>query len=200
MRFNSTPLAVFDFDGTLYAGDTTLDFCRYYYLQKPWKIYWLVIQVMGWVLWKSSLINTSKFKQWFHCYLRGETEKQLMVMVQAFWQKPRKFNSQIVECLQLCSKNRLQIVLISASPEFFLIPLLKQFPINNIIGTSLTIIENKPCLGINCRGKEKLNRLYSMYPNSEIIEAYSDNEDDAELLNSAAKGFMIKNGQILLGE
>ena len=40
-----TELSVYDFDKTIYNGETLNDFYRFYLIKKPWKIYTVIFQL-----------------------------------------------------------------------------------------------------------------------------------------------------------
>ncbi|MEN9333313.1 MAG: hypothetical protein RLY35_493, partial [Bacteroidota bacterium] len=46
----STPIAVFDFDGTLYRKDTMIQFCWYVYKQHPLRLRYATLQLIAAVL------------------------------------------------------------------------------------------------------------------------------------------------------
>ncbi|MEY4142287.1 MAG: hypothetical protein RL110_1659 [Bacteroidota bacterium] len=190
-------IAVFDFDGTLYSRDSLLGFCRYYYQNKPLRLWRIFLQLLAFIRWKLGRINTSEFKHRFLVFLSNDSEQEIERMAENFWKSPRVYNAQVVECLRSCQKSNCYTVVASASPILFILPACKALGIEEVIGTELNFINGRYLLGENCRGDEKLRRIKSRFPESTIREAYSDNFDDLGLLQSAGKGFVVNRGGVV---
>ncbi len=196
MSNNSDKLALFDFDGTLYKYDSILSFCFFYYQKKPQRIWRFIKQVFSWLLWKFKRINTSEFKSRFICFIEGDTQIEVERMARLFWENNTSFNSEILLELKRCQADNLCPVVVSASPDLFILPACKKLGIEHVISTTLTINNQGYVLGVNCRGTEKITRLLSVFPSQKIALAYSDNHDDLPLLQAAEQGFLVKNGAI----
>jgi hypothetical protein len=50
MSVEAKNVVVFDFDGTLYAGDSLFDFCLFYYRKKPLRIWFVFLQCFGFLV------------------------------------------------------------------------------------------------------------------------------------------------------
>jgi len=196
MSEHSDKLALFDFDGTLYKYDSILSFCFFYYQKKPQRIWRLIKQVFSWLLWKFKRINTSEFKSRFICFIEGDTQIEVERMARLFWENNTSFNSEILLELKRCQVENLCPVVVSASPDLFILPACNSLGIEHVIATTLTINNQGYVLGVNCRGTEKITRLLSVFPSQKIALAYSDNHDDLPLLQAAEQGFLVKNGAI----
>ena len=196
MSEHSDKLALFDFDGTLYKHDSILSFCFFYYQKKPQRIWRFIKQVFSWLLWKFKRINTSEFKSRFICFIEGDTQIEVERIARLFWENNTSFNSEILLELKRCQAENLCPVVVSASPDLFILPACKNLGIEHVIATTLTIDNRGYVLGVNCRGTEKITRLLSVFPSQKIALAYSDNHDDLPLLQAAEQGFLVKNGAI----
>jgi HAD superfamily hydrolase (TIGR01490 family) len=192
----SDKLALFDFDGTLYKYDSILSFCFFYYRKKPLRIWRVIMQVYALVLWKSKRINTSTFKSKFICFIARDSDQELRRMATQFWNNKDAFNEELMFALQRCQAERLCVVVVSASPDLFILPACEKLGIKHVVSTTLRIHEDGYTLGTNCRGSEKTIRLRAVFPTQRIVRAYSDNTDDLQLLRTAEQGFLVKNGAI----
>lgn len=192
----SDKLALFDFDGTLYKYDSILAFCLFYYRKKPLRIWRVIMQVYAWVLWKSNRINTSTFKSKFICFIARDSAQEVQRMAARFWENQNGFNEDLILALQRCQADSLCIVVVSASPDLFILPACEKLGITHVISTTLRIHEDGYTLGTNCRGSEKTIRLREAFPTQRIVQAYSDNTDDLPLLHAAEQGFLVKKGAI----
>jgi HAD superfamily hydrolase (TIGR01490 family) len=198
MLDNPKKIAVFDFDGTLFQGDATKDFCWFYYRKRPLKSYYFLVQVAYWFINHLGLISTTKFKSKFIAFLNNNDAKQIEDLLTLFWEQKRAFvREHLLNEIKELKKNGIHIVVVSASPELFIKDFCLTLGIDVVIGTQLMVKNNKYSLLKNCRGKEKLVRLKQAIPGFEIVSAYSDNEDDTTLLKLAKTGYWVdKKGEI----
>lgn len=189
-------LALFDFDGTLYKYDSILSFCFYYYQQKPLRIWRITLQVYAWVLWKLKRINTTTFKSKFICFIGQDSAQEVQRLATQFWANKEAFNEELLIALKRCQSEALCVVVVSASPDVFILPACEKLGITLVIATTLSIHGDGYTLGTNCRGSEKIVRLREAFPTQRIVQAYSDNLDDIPLLQTAENGFLVRNGVI----
>jgi len=117
MDSNKDKLAVFDFDGTLYKGDSFVDFCKFYYLKKPWRLWFFFIQLGAFLFWKLGLISSTQFKSLFIQYLLWDSEMEIKRVSQLFWEKSNNFNETVVERLVFYQKEGYTVLIASASPK-----------------------------------------------------------------------------------
>lgn len=195
MSLNKQNLVVFDFDGTLYKGDSLIDICKHYLLSNPLRSLYFFYLIPCWILWKIKLLPTYKFKSLFIRFLQRDTPAEIEQKIIRFWDTNNDFNDSIIKELDKWKSKGMIIVVASASPEIFVIPACKKLGITQIIASRCLYDGTRFIIEENCRGPVKIKRILEGYPNSEIMAAYSDNLDDLELLKSAQKGYFIKNGE-----
>lgn len=178
---------VYDFDKTLYRGDSTLDFYRFCLTRQPG----LVRRVPGQCLRMFGAVagraGRTAFKQGFYSFLPAVRE--LDGALSAFWEQAASgMNQSLVEGL------REGDLVISASPSFLLAPVCEQ------LGVALLASEVDPrtgaCLGANCRGEEKVRRLREAYPDAVIDCFYSDSRTDAPLAALANRAYFVQEGHV----
>ena len=196
MSDHSDKLALFDFDGTLYKHDSILAFCLFYYRKKPLRVWRVMMQVYALVLWKSKRINTSTFKSKFICFIASDSDQEVRRMATQFWKNKDEFNEELLLALKSCQAENLCVVVVSASPDLFILPACEKLGIKYVVSTTLLIHKDGYTLGTNCRGSEKTSRLRDLFPTQRIVQAYSDNTDDLPLLQAAEQGFLVKKGAI----
>ena len=199
MGSNKAKLAVFDFDGTLYKGDTTKEFCWFYYRKNPFKAYYFIIQLAFWMQYQLGLLSTTQFKSKFIQFLNNNDAAQIDVLVSLFWSKKKELvRIHLIDEIARLKKEGVHIVVVSASPELFIKTFCLSLGVDTVIGSELNVLNNKYSLLINCRGEEKINRLRVVFPDFEIVTAYSDNIDDDALLKMAKNGHWVdKRGKIV---
>ena len=107
---------VYDFDGTIYDGDSTLDFYFYTLEHTPKVLKAMPRQCIGALRYLFHLDKKTKFKENFYSFLKeiDDTED----IVNAFW----KENEKKIKKWYLDVKKENDLV-ISASPDFLLVPI-----------------------------------------------------------------------------
>jgi HAD superfamily phosphoserine phosphatase-like hydrolase len=178
---------VYDFDDTIYDGDSTLDFFRFCHKNYKKTYRALPRAVFGFGLFKLRIISKRAFKQHFFSFLRYVPD--IDVAVSAFWNKnERKIWSWYLEQKQSSD------VIISASPEFLLDPICQRLGVKLI--ASKVDKHTGVFTGENCYGAEKVKRLKSEGEVSEIDAFYSDSLSDKPLVDIAKKAYFVREGQI----
>lgn len=179
---------VYDFDKTIYNGDSTADF-YIYSLKKHKKIITLapslIFAFIKYYIFKKG--TKTQFKEKMYMFLRYcDTERD----VESFW----KENKKKIKGFYL-EKQRDDDVIISASPQFLLAPVCKELGIKHLIASQVDSRTGKYS-GVNCHGKEKVRRFYEKFGKAQIDEFYSDSYSDAPLAEIAGRAFIVKKETI----
>lgn len=179
---------VYDFDKTIYNGDSTADFYLYSLKKHP-KILLLVPSVIF------AAVKYYAFKKGNKTQMKESIYKFLKYCniqkdINEFWDKHiHKIKKWYIE------QRKEDDVIISASPEFLLKPVCKKMNINFLIASNVNQNTGK-YTGINCHGKEKVKRFYKVFPNGKIAEFYSDSYSDSPLADISQKSFLVKGNKI----
>jgi HAD superfamily phosphoserine phosphatase-like hydrolase len=178
---------VYDFDGTIYDGDSTVDFFLYALKQKPFLICYTPRQAWGFLLYGLKRISKTKLKEYFFSFLSGIDAEKL---AEDFWkQNHRKIYKWYLD------QQRPDDIIISASPEFLLKPICRQLGIHQLIASAVDAQSGK-FSGKNCYGPEKVQRLAAKYHVTHIDEFYSDSHSDLPLAQIADQAFLVKKGVV----
>jgi len=180
---------IYDFDKTIYNGDSTLDF--YFFCLKRHARVWLYIPgqiaaVAGYGLKKYS---KTQLKERFFRFLKCIPDIDQTIAL--FWAK----NKCKIYDWYLQQKAADDII-ISASPRFLLEPITKALKIGQLIASEVDKKSGK-FYSPNCHGEEKVKRLIEIYPDVKCNEFYSDSISDLPLARLAQRCFFIKNGKRL---
>lgn len=180
---------VFDFDKTIYDGDSSLDFFLYCLKIKPILIVLIPYMIFSIILYKLKLINKTKMKEKLFKFVTFFND--IDDIIKSFWQehdnKIKKFYKN-----RDCDKD----IIISASPEFLLKPMLTKYQVKDVIATRMDKQTGK-ITGVNCYGTEKVKRFYKKYKDYDILEMYSDSYSDAPLLDLAKKSYIVKGDKFI---
>lgn len=179
---------LYDFDGTIYDGDSSVDFFKFC-LKKDKKNYKILPKLaIKFLAYKSKNITDTELKEYIFSFL--ENFKNIDIVVKEFWETHEsKIKNFYLE------KKHNQDIIISASPKFLLKPICEKLKVKDLIASDVdktTGKFKKP----NNRGEEKVKEFYKKYPKAEILEMYSDSLHDKPLLDLAKKSYFVKKNKL----
>ncbi len=181
---------IYDFDGTLYPGDSATAYWLYCLRRQPKILKHLPRQIGGVLRFFCKKCTLSEMKETFFCFVRSINAERL---AEEFWAKHRK---KIFPWFQP-QKNDAVTVVCSASPEFEILPVLRAMGVQYVIATQIDPKTGR-LLGENCKGAQKVERLRAALGDCEYRRAYSDNiRTDAPMLSLAKERYQIKKGNII---
>lgn len=175
---------VYDFDKTIYDGDSTVDFYWYCLHKRPGLISCIPWQIWGTVQYAAGRIDTKRFKEYFFCFLSRLPSPE--ALAEEFWNTRQKG----IKTWYLEQQQSNDLV-ISASPTFLLIPVCKRLGIAPPIGTEMDPTSGR-IIGTNCKGEEKVRRFRKKYPKAQIEGFYSDSMTDAPLAKLAKEAVLVQ--------
>lgn len=179
---------VYDFDGTIYDGDSTIDFYFFVLKKQPIILFRIFVQIYGIICYLLKIHNKTKMKECFFSFLKYT--KNIDEIISDFWNKNE---SKIKKWyLDIHSNDDL---IISASPEFLLKEICDRLNISNLIATKVDKYSGETS-GNNCYGDEKLNRFRNEF-NGEIECFYSDSKSDEPLASIAKESYLVVGDKII---
>lgn len=174
---------VYDFDNTIYRGDSTAGFVRYCLMKRP-------------AAWR----NVPRMLRYGFLYGIGAVSKM------TFKANLYHMFSYIDDMEDLCDEfvrthlNHIKDwyldqwktddVIISASPYFLISRFCEQLNISHVMASPVEI-DTGVCTGDNCHGKEKVRVFYERFPDGIIDEFYSDSLSDSPLAAIAKTAFLV---------
>ncbi len=173
---------VYDFDQTIYHGDSTGDFIGYCIRKYPRVLVTLPYTVWSFLLYVLGKLDKTRFKERMYRFLKyvpiGAEE--------CFWDEHiEKIKPWYRE------QHREDDVVISASPEFLVKPACERLGIKTVMATKVDRSSGKTD-GLNCHDTEKVRRLYEWDKDAKINEFYSDSFADEPLAELADRAFMVR--------
>ena len=179
---------LYDFDGTIYDGDSSVDFFKFCTKKEPKikKMYFKIFK--NFIKYKTNYITITEFKEETFSFLKFFDNQE--ELVQEFWQ----MHKNKIKSFYL-AKNHEKDIIISASPYFLLKPICDELKVKDLIASDVDIKNghfNKP----NNKGEEKVKEFKKKYPHGIIEEMYSDSMNDKPLLDLAEKSYLIKKNSI----
>lgn len=183
---------VYDFDGTIYDGDSTADFALFCLRRHPGVLLGMPRFICAAVKLALGRIGLTKFKS----VLFGEMAKRFSLEAEAevFW-KQEKTRAKLGKWYASTPRD-LPIVIASASPEFELQHAAKLLGVPRLIGTRCDAATGA-LIGLNCKGEEKLRRIGEAVGAFEIRAMYTDSvKADGPLLAVAREGYIVTHGVV----
>lgn len=181
---------LFDFDNTIYDGDSTIDF-YFFCLKRNKKIILLLPkQILAFLKYKLGIISKEHMKEIFYSFLKKVDD--IDYLVDEFW----KISKKKIKKFYL-EKDHSNDVIISASPQFLLEPIAKELKIHKLIASK---VDNKSgkLLSPNCYGVEKVRRLNEECNNIFVFKAFSDSLSDKPILDLAQRAYIVKKYKIII--
>lgn len=183
-------LNVYDFDNTIYDGDSSVDFYVFCLKRHPSILGCFPKQVWGAILYGMGRITKVRFKETFFCFL--QKLENIDKEVELFWDgKEERIKGWYHK------RKGSDDLVISASPFFLLNCICDRLHIKYLIASPVNSRTGK-FEGNNCYGEEKVTAYLRMFPDSKIDEFYTDSVSDAPLAAFAYKSFLVKKDKIIL--
>ena len=183
---------VYDFDGTIYDGDSTADFVLFCLRRHPDMILGAPRLAAAALMLALKKINLTKFKT----MLFGEMSKRFSLEKEAaaFWQSENAQSK--LGAWFFDTPRDLPIVIASASPEFELCHAAKILGVKTLIGTRCDM-QTGELFGKNCKGAEKIERIREVFGDYEVRAMYTDNaKADGPLLAIAREKYIVTHGKV----
>lgn len=180
-------MKVYDFDKTIYKGDSSVDFFIYEFLRgnisfKRIKsvFYHMVKYILG-------MEGKKEWKENFFSFLPDidvdremEAFSEKAVKRISIWYQRKKDSSDII---------------VTASPEFLVEAVIGRMIKVKVIGTLMRKEDGK-IIGENCRGAAKRDRFLSEIKENKIDEFYSDSLSDAPMAMLSKRAYLVKHDRI----
>lgn len=188
-------IIVYDFDKTIYDGETSTDFMKFFLKRNTNKIYkfpYIFLSIFYY------FIDLKKSKEYFFKILENIDIKYLEKEIDEFWKiNKKKFFTYVESEIEKNKKEVKKLILISATPSIFLNKIYKELGFDKLIATEF-VNHNKyfksKIIGKNCKGMEKVKRLNEYIKDYEIISFYSDSMSDKPLFDLAKNKYFITKG------
>lgn len=183
---------VFDFDETIYDGESSIEFILYYLRHDLRIIKFLPTVFKVFMLYKKGKVSFEDFTHKYADELRQYFENNnvdLMSLVNSFWDKHM---DQIKPFYKEIQKD--DDVVITASPSFMMEEICRRIGIKHLIATDFDIKTGE--VRTACFREGKIDCFKSVYPEGVIDDFYTDSMNDQFLFPMAKRVFMVKKDKI----
>lgn len=203
-------LAIFDVDLTITRKDTFLEFYKFICKEDKRFLAYLNKVIFSGAMYGLKIFNAKKSKECYLCFLKGVTSKWVNEISEKFFYQHIIQNLVYIDALREIQKHKKlgnKVILISASPEFYLKYFKELECIDYVIGTKCQV-ENGfytgKIIGENNKGNEKIYRLFDLLRKEKLDNVnfndsymYSDSFNDIPLFNLVGNRFLINSKKTL---
>ncbi len=179
---------LYDFDNTIYDGDTNKDIILYSLKHYPFKVIKSLIRAKKLKKkYKKGLIKFEKVK---------ETMLSFLFEINNLDEFLEKFVNRHLKNIKkwYLNKKKENDVIITASYNIWISKFCKKLKIKHFIATETDskgkIINN------NCKGIEKVNKFKKIYKNIKPLFAYSDSKVDIPMLEYAKNAYVVEGNKL----
>lgn len=182
---------VYDFDNTIYDGETLVDFILYYVRTDPH--IWKYVPKLLYIAFKDTfhLFTVEDAVTAYASFLEGYyvNAGDIEADVVKFWDKNEKKIKPFYQQIR-----RDDDVIVSGSTDFLLDEIMKRMGIKNYVGSS---IDKKTGKFIRlCFLENKVKFFRELYPDAHIDNFYTDSMNDRAMMDIADHVFFVKGNRI----
>ena len=180
---------LYDFDGTIYDGDSGVDFIKYSIKHHKGTLKCLLGAIGTVILYFLKLRTKEEMKNKLFRYVKDI--KDIDGFVKGFWEE----HEHQIKSFWTEKKDHSKDIIISASCRFWLQPIADKYKVYDLFATDIDMKTGK-IIGNNCHGKEKVKLFYDKYPKATIMKMYTDSVNDLPLIEEAKEGILVKKDKL----
>ena len=181
---------IYDFDNTIFKGDSSIKFVKYSLLRHPFIVSISIIKA-----------GIQFIKKLFHKSNLGLIKSELFSFVKDIKDLDEYVKTFVIKKQKYIKKFYLEQqkeddVVISASFDFIIKPFCDSLGIKNVIATKYDVKKGH-IIGLNCKGKEKIRRFKEIFKVVKVNNAYSDSLSDLPMFEIAQNGYLVKDEKLI---
>ena len=195
-------LAIFDIDYTITRKETLMEFFKYIVSKDVTNIKFLPRALYSGLMYGVKVYDERRVKECFLKFIENIDETELAKLTKAFYDEriSKILYKDAVDMIKKLKKEGYMVILISASPEFYVKEFYAIKEVDLIIGTKFTFEGGKfirKMHGNNCKGEEKVRRLNEVLKEKNIkvdfknSYMFSDSLSDKPLLDLVGNPYLI---------
>ena len=195
-------LAIFDIDYTITRKETLMEFFKYIVSKDIKNIKFLPRALYSGLMYGVKVYDEKKVKECFLKFIENIDETELAKLTKSFYDERLStiLYKDAVNMIKKLKNEGYTVVLISASPEFYVKEFYAIEEVDLIIGTKFTFEGGKfirKMSGNNCKGEEKVRRLNEVLKEKNIkvdfknSYMFSDSLSDKPLLDLVGNPYLI---------
>lgn len=183
---------VYDFDNTIYNGESVLDFYLYCARRYPSILKYVFVILVSWIKYKMMLLSREKLLALAEVYAAEffKRVRNMETLVKDFWdgheKKIKKFYRE---------NHRDDDVVVSASVSFLLDEICRRLGIRHCVCSRVDTATGK--VSALCFRQSKPGFFREKFPTEKIDSFYSDSMNDGPMMAMAERAFLVKGEKIV---
>jgi len=179
---------IYDFDDTIYDGDTCKDIIKYGLKKHP------ILTTKSLI--KASILNKKYKKGLIEFEIVKETMLSFIFKIKNYKEFVNDFVNLHMKNIKSFYKERQSEfdVIVTASYELWINVFAEKIGIKHVIGTKTD--DKGHIIGKNCKGEEKINRIKEEFPNIAYMCSYSDSSVDIPILELSNIAFVVEGNNL----
>ena len=182
---------VYDFDNTIYDGESLVDLVLYYIPRDP-RIWWYLPQLIRIAL-----------RDRFHLFTVEEAAKAYAGFLEGYYVKLSSLEEDVVRFWDrheqkikpfYMKQRRVDDIIVSGSTDFLLAEMMKRMGITRYIGSSVDPRTGK--FTRLCFLENKVKLFQEQNPNVQIENFYTDSMNDRAMMDISNHVFLVKKNQV----
>ena len=184
-------LNLYDFDNTIYSGESTYDFFIFCLIRRPALVKYLHKLILNLIKYKFCLISKDKLEILLRDNLSGVLEicPDFEKFTALFWQENYYKIKPVIR-----SMLKEGDVVVSASFGFLLRPICEKIGINNLICSEIDIKTGN--VNRLCYRENKPELFLEMFPGEKPENFYTDSKNDLPLMKICKNNWFVKGNKI----
>ena len=179
---------LYDFDGTIYDGDSGVDFLKYSLKRKPLKVLKSFFKTFfKFLKYKSGKIEFKEVKETMFSYVKNINN------LDNFIQKFVKKHKSKIKKFYLDQKRKDDFI-VTASLDFYVKPLCHSVGIKRVVATKYDILKGK-IIGNNLKGLEKAMIVEKRF-NKKFAKIYTDSKTDEPLFKYGINVYIVEHDKV----
>lgn len=195
-------LAIFDIDYTITRKETLMEFFKYLVLKDIKNIKFLPRALYSGLMYGIKVYDERRVKECFLKFIDNIDEKDLAKLTKSFYDERLSsiLYKDAIDMIKKLKNEGYMVILISASPEFYIKEFYAIKEVDLILGTKFAFDGGKfvrKMDGNNCKGEEKVKRLKEVLKEKNIkvdfknSYMFSDSLSDKPLLDLVGNPYLI---------
>ena len=180
---------IYDFDGTIYDGDSGIDFLKYSLKRKTFLVLKTFVKTFfKYLKYKRGKVEFEEVKGTMFSFVKHINN--LDNYVSKFVKKHKKNIKQFY-----LNQKRKDDFIITASLDFYVKPLCHSVGIKRVVATKYDTIKGK-IIGNNCKGQAKADILEKMF-NKKFENLYTDSKSDEPIFKYANNVYIVNKNELV---
>ena len=184
-------MQAFDFDNTIYKGESSFDFALYVVKHDLKLLRYLPAIIKVLLSYKSAKMSVDEYTELLNKYISIflDNKEKILELVEGFWQThERKLY------LNMLEKIHFNDVIITTAPDFLMRGIRKRLRTGNILCTKTDLKKGK-LIYLNFH-ENKVKSFKKKYPKKTIKNFYTDSYNDEPFMEFSKNVYLVNHGDL----